>query len=111
MSSNMLVKKYSLVASLGFLSDLVLCMNGLLFAMVNRLSRNSIPELILRVCFLLEGQDIVNSCRHQYCRNMPATFTNLFVPNRHIASFAGTMVTNITARATNNRANGGNYDD
>ncbi|WP_342304444.1 CHAD domain-containing protein [Methanolobus sp. ZRKC5] len=53
MSSNMLVKKYSLVASLGFLFGLVFCMTGLLFAMVSRLSRNSSPEVILTVCFLL----------------------------------------------------------
>ncbi len=49
----MLVKKYSLVASLGFLFGLVFCMTGLLFAMVSKLSRNSSPEVILTVCFLL----------------------------------------------------------
>ncbi|MEZ5335844.1 MAG: hypothetical protein R2741_11720 [Methanolobus sp.] len=53
MSSNVLVRKYSLAASLGFLLGLVFCMTGLLFAMVSKLSRASSPEIILSVCFLL----------------------------------------------------------
>lgn len=53
MSSNELVRKYSLVSSLGFLVGLVFCMTGLLFAIVSRLSRSSGSEVILTVCFLL----------------------------------------------------------
>lgn len=49
----MLVRRYSLAASLGFLLGLVFCMTGLLFAIVSKLSRTSSPEVILVVCFLL----------------------------------------------------------
>ncbi|SFM61055.1 CHAD domain-containing protein [Methanolobus profundi] len=51
--SNMLVKKYSLIASIGFLAGLVFCMTGLLFAIISRLNRGSGSEVILTVCFLL----------------------------------------------------------
>jgi CHAD domain-containing protein len=53
MSLNIQVRKYILVASLSFLTGLVFCMTGILFAMVSRLSRSSASELILTVCFLL----------------------------------------------------------
>ncbi|MBP1909881.1 CHAD domain-containing protein [Methanolobus bombayensis] len=53
MSSSVFIRKYSLVASLGFLTGLVFCMTGLLFAIVSRLNRGSGPEVILTVCMLL----------------------------------------------------------
>lgn len=53
MSSNVLVRKYSLASSMGFLLGLVFCMTSLLFAMVSRLSRTSNQEVIFTVCLLL----------------------------------------------------------